>query len=106
MTIYVGNLSYSSTEADLQNLFSRFGEIQSVKLITDRQTGRSRGYGFIEMEDESGQNSINELNGIDFNGRNIRVYEAKERTERPNNERRPPRPGGGDRDRRQQRRSW
>ncbi len=83
VTLYVGNLNYKTTEESIQQLFSKFGEVQSVKFITDRQTGKFRGFGFVEMESEEAENAVKELNGSDFDGRSIKVHEAKERTERP-----------------------
>lgn len=80
MTIYVGNLLFQTTEEDISNLFSQFGAVESVKLIKDRDTGRPRGFGFVEMEDESGKVAIEALDGKDFGGRMIKVNEAKERS--------------------------
>jgi RNA recognition motif-containing protein len=80
--IYVGNLPFSSTEQDLQDLFSQHGTVESVKVITDRETGRSRGFGFVEM-DETGANAAMEaLNGSELGGRTLRVNEARERAPR------------------------
>ncbi|MEW5814579.1 MAG: RNA-binding protein [Spirochaetota bacterium] len=78
--IYVGNLPFGSKEEDLKNLFSQFGDVTSVKIITDRDTGRSRGFGFVEMD--NAEAAINGLNGKDFGGRELRVNEAKEREPR------------------------
>jgi len=90
MNIYVGNLSYQTREADLEDLFTRFGEVTSVRVVSDRETGRSRGFGFVEMASaEAGENAINELNGNDFMGRNLKVNEARPREDR--GDRRPPR---------------
>ena len=76
--IYVGNLSYSTTQDDLEDKFSQFGEIAEVKLITDFQTGRSKGFAFITFaEDSSAQEAVS-LNETDLDGRNIRVSIAKE----------------------------
>ena len=78
--IYVGNLPFSSTEEDLREVFGRHGGIQSVNIITDRETGRPRGFAFIEMEDESSaQDAIRALDGTDLGGRNIRVNEAQDK---------------------------
>ena len=74
--LYVGNLPWSTTEDDLQELFSAFGETFSVAVITDRETGRSRGFGFVEMADDDAKNAIGELDGKDFGGRALRVNEA------------------------------
>lgn len=82
-TIYVGNLSYTATEAELQDLFAQHGNVHSVKLIIDRETGRSRGFGFVEMDDAEAEKAINTLNGTDFGGRALRINEARERGERP-----------------------
>ena len=83
MNIYVGNISYQSTEESLQELFEQYGEVSSVKLITDRETGRKRGFGFIEMAtEEGGAAAIEKLNDFVFDGRNLRVNEAKKREQR------------------------
>ena len=79
--IYVGNLSFNSTEADLKDVFGRHGSVESVSIITDRETGRSRGFAFVEMEDASSvQDAIRALDGTDLGGRNIRVNEAQEKS--------------------------
>lgn len=80
--IYVGNLPYDKSESDVRELFEEFGSVESVALISDRDTGRPKGFGFVEMDDEKAQAAINSLDGKDFGGRNIRVNEARERTER------------------------
>ncbi len=80
--IYVGNLPWSSTEDEVRDAFSQFGEVYSVKLIEDRETGRPRGFGFVEMEDQGALEAIDSLNDSDFGGRNIKVNEARPRTER------------------------
>jgi cold-inducible RNA-binding protein len=78
MKLYVGNLSYETTEESLETRFSEFGAIESVNLINDRETGRSKGFAFIEMtSDEEGKAAIQALDGTEFEGRNIRVSEAK-----------------------------
>ena len=77
--IYVGNLPWSATEADLRDLFAAIGEVLSTAVITDRDTGRSRGFGFVEMEDGDAEKAISELNGRDMDGRPLRVNEAQER---------------------------
>ena len=78
--IYVGNLPFSSTEADLKDVFGRHGGVESVSVITDRETGRPRGFAFVEMEDaESAQNAIRALDGTDLGGRNIKVNEAQDK---------------------------
>ncbi|WP_035586991.1 RNA recognition motif domain-containing protein [Hippea jasoniae] len=81
-TLYVGNLPYATTEEELKELFSEYGEVSSSKIITDRETGRSRGFGFVEMDSESAQKAIESLNGVNFGGRNLKVNEAKERKPR------------------------
>ena len=76
--IYVGNLSFNTGEADLRNTFSQFGTVESCKLITDRDTGRSKGFAFVEMESaQSAQTAISGLNGSDLDGRSMKVNEAK-----------------------------
>jgi len=81
--IYVGNLPWSCTEDEVRAAFAAFGEVTSVKLIEDRETGRPRGFGFVEMEDAGALEAIESLDGKDFGGRNIKVNEAKAREERP-----------------------
>ncbi|WP_291327845.1 RNA-binding protein [Desulfovibrio sp. UCD-KL4C] len=81
--IYVGNLPWSSSEEDVKVAFEEFGEVISVKLITDRETGRPRGFGFVEMEDQGALKAIESLDGVDFGGRNLKVNEARPREERP-----------------------
>ena len=76
--LYVGNLSYEMTEPQLQTLFSEAGEVTSAKIITDRQTGQPRGFGFVEMETKlEGEKAISMLNGRDLDGRPLTVNEAK-----------------------------
>ena len=85
--LYVGNLPFSATEADIRELFETHGAIESVNVITDRETGRPRGFAFVEMNDSDGASkAMQALDGQDFGGRNLRVNEANER---------PPRSGGG-----------
>lgn len=82
--LYVGNLPWSANEEDVRSAFEAFGEVTSVKLIEDRETGRPRGFGFVEMSDDNAaQEAISALDGNDFGGRNLKVNEAKPRTERP-----------------------
>lgn len=82
--LYISNLSYSSTEDSLKEAVSAIAEVESVRIITDRETGRSRGFGFVELKDASQlQAVIDSLNGKDVDGREIRVAEAQERTDRP-----------------------
>jgi RNA recognition motif-containing protein len=80
--IYVGNLPFTATEDSLHELFSQYGQVESVKLITDRDTGRPRGFGFVEMGDGAGT-AISALNETEFGGRNLKVNEARPREERP-----------------------
>ncbi len=77
--IYVGNLPWSATEAELRELFSSVGSVHSAAVITDRETGRSRGFGFIEMDDSDAERAISELNGREMDSRQLRVNEAQER---------------------------
>lgn len=77
--IYVGNLPWSATEAEIRDFFGAVGEVHSVAVITDRETGRSRGFGFVEMDDADAEKAINELNGRDMGGRPLRVNEAQDR---------------------------
>ena len=80
MNLYVGNISYEMSEDDLSNTFAEYGEVTSVKIIKDKFTGRSRGFGFVEMTDDSdGEKAISELNGKEFNGRDLTVNKANER---------------------------
>ena len=84
----MGNLPYSTTSDELAALFSRVGAVTSAQVIIDRETGRSRGFGFVEMSDEDGRKAIDELTGAPMGGRSITVNEARPRQ---------PRAGGGDR---------
>ncbi len=90
MKIYVGNLPWSTTDADLEALFSRVGPVLSASVITDRETGRSRGFGFVEMNQADGQKAIAELNGHQMDSRPLSVNEATSQPRRPG--------GGGGRD--------
>jgi RNA recognition motif-containing protein len=94
--LYVGNLPFSAQEDDIRNLFSSYGEVLSVALISDRETGRPRGFGFVEMNESGARSAIEALDGKDYQGRNLRVNEAQERA---------PRTGGpgGDRNRQSRR---
>jgi len=83
MNIYVGNLPFNTTAADLESLFGEYGTVDSAAIINDRETGRSRGFGFVEMENEAGAKAIQELDGADYSGRNLKVNEARPREERP-----------------------
>ena len=81
MNIFVGNLPFSATESDLRNLFAEYGEIESVAVITDRETGRSRGFGFVELaQDARAEDAIRDLDGSDMGGRAIKVNEARPRS--------------------------
>jgi len=84
MKIYVGNLSYTTNEEDIRTAFSPFGAIDSVDVIMDRNTGRSKGFGFVEMSvDTEGQAAIDALNGKDLDGRSLNVNVARPREDRP-----------------------
>lgn len=78
-TIYVGNLPFSATEDELRDLFSQYGTVHSVKLISDRDTGRPRGFGFVEMSDDDAAAAVEATNGTDLGGRSLRVNEARPR---------------------------
>ncbi|MCD6366703.1 MAG: RNA-binding protein [Bacteroidales bacterium] len=82
MNIYVGNLSYRLQEKDLQEIFAEYGEVTTVKIITDKFTRRSKGFGFVEMtDDEAATKAIGELDGAEVEGRNIKVNQARQREE-------------------------
>lgn len=84
MNIYISNLNYSVTDAELNELFAAYGEISSAKVITDRETGQSRGFGFVEMtSDEDGQKAIDALNQASFKSKTINVNVAKPKTDAP-----------------------
>ena len=78
--IYVGNLPFSASEGDVRQMFEQHGTVHSVNLITDRDTGRPRGFGFVEMDDDAAQTAINAINGQEMDGRNLNVNEARERS--------------------------
>jgi RNA recognition motif-containing protein len=80
--IYVGNLPWSATDAELRDLFSSIGTVHSAAVVSDRETGRSRGFGFVEMDEGDAEKAISELNGRDMGGRALRVNEAQERQRR------------------------
>jgi RNA recognition motif-containing protein len=79
--LYIGNLPYRTTESDIRKYFSKFEPIHSIVLISDRETGRSRGFGFIELEEDRVDNAIQELGDTIFGGRNLRISRAKDRTD-------------------------
>ena len=82
MNIYVGNIPYKSSEDDLGNLFAEYGDVTSVKIIKDKFTGRSKGFGFVEMADEAaGDAAVEALDGLEHMGRNLRVSKANPREE-------------------------
>jgi RNA recognition motif-containing protein len=82
MRIFVGNLPYRTTEDMLADLFSQVGEVVSATIVTDRDTGRSRGFAFVEMEQDAGEKAIEQYNGYEIDGRKINVNEARPRPER------------------------
>jgi RNA recognition motif-containing protein len=83
MNIYVGNLSYGMSEDELREAFAAYGDVASVKILSDRETGRSRGFGFVEMPNQSeGEAAVAQLNGKDVGGRTLRVNEAQPRERR------------------------
>ncbi len=83
MNIYAGNLSYNTQDNELNDAFSEFGEVSSAKVIMDRDTGRSKGFGFVEMaNDDDGKKAIEALDGTDLDGRTIKVNEARPRPDR------------------------
>jgi RNA recognition motif-containing protein len=83
MNIYVGNLSYGMSEDELREAFSAYGDVSSVKILSDRETGRSRGFGFVEMPNQSeGEAAVAQLNGKELGGRTLRVNEARPRERR------------------------
>src|SRR4029079_5654575 len=85
MKLYVGNLSFNTSAADLQNIFGELGTVESANLIEDRETGRSRGFAFVEMSSQAeGENAIAQLNGKEVDGRELKVNEAKPQEKRNN----------------------
>jgi cold-inducible RNA-binding protein len=98
--IYVGNFGFDLKEPDLRSMFEPFGSVESVTLVTDRDTGRSRGFGFVEMSEDGAANSaIEKLNGSDSGGRPLTVNEARPKTEHGSR-------GGGGRDQRSRQSRW
>ena len=81
--LYVGNLPWNTTEDDLRELFAPMGATHSAVLITDRETGRSRGFGFVEMDNDAADKAMSELNGTEYGGRQLKVNEARARERRP-----------------------
>lgn len=79
-TIYVGNIAWGTTEEELKKAFAQFGEVQACRIITEKATGRSRGYGFIEANEEDADKMIENMNGVELDGRRLVVNEAKPRT--------------------------
>jgi len=75
--LFVGNLSFQTSEQDLNDLFAQVGKVDSVSIITDRMTGRSKGFGFVEMDNEAAENAITKFNGADLDGRKLTVNEAR-----------------------------
>jgi len=88
-TLYVGNLPFSATEDEIRGLFEQHGTVDSVKIVSDRETGRPRGFAFVDMPGTDAPAAMQHLNGFSMNGRPLRVNEARERAPRP------PRSGGG-----------
>lgn len=91
-SIYVGNLPFTASEDEIRDLFAQYGEVNEVRLITDRDTGRPRGFGFVRMAPADADAAIEALNGTELGGRTLRINEAQERQER-----RPRQPGRGPR---------
>ena len=83
MNIYVGNMPYAMSADELKAAFAAYGNVTSVRLVTDRETGRARGFGFVEMDDAEAQAAIEALDNHNFGGRTLRVNEAKPRAPRP-----------------------
>lgn len=89
MNIYVGNMSFDATEDEVRGLFAEFGEVTSVNIISDRDSGRPKGFGFVEMaQAEQAQKAMQALNGKEFKGRALNVNEARPKTDRPRRQQR------------------
>lgn len=102
MNVYIGNLPFSASESDLNEIFAKYGEVSSSKIILDRETGRSRGFGFVEMSDSAARKAIEELNGAELDGKQLTVNEAQpKKTGFGGNS-----GGGGNRGGNDRRRSW
>ncbi len=102
--LYVGNIPFTAGEDELRELFTKFGEVESVHVVTDRATGRARGFAFVEMvSEEDAQKAIGDLNQTDFQGRRLAVNEARPRAPRPMGGGGPPDDGGFDGGRREPR---
>ncbi len=93
--LYVGNLAFQTTEEELNGIFSQFGAVESVTIITDRDTGRSKGFGFVVMEEADADKAIEQLNGSQLGGRNLTVNEARPMVKREFSDRGRGRGGGG-----------
>ncbi len=113
MKLYVGNLSYRASEDEIRHVFEAFGGVESVTIIKDRETGRSKGFAFVDMNSqEAGEAAIAAMNGKDFGGRNLTVNEARPKTEGPRNDRprrsfnNDRREGGFSQDRAPRRNNW
>ena len=90
--MYVSNLGFQVTDSELKSMFGKYGEVTSVKVITDRETGRSRGFAFVEMDDKAAENAMRELDGTQVDGRAISVTKARPKTDSGSSQR-----GGGGR---------
>ena len=93
--MYVGNLSFQTTESDLSDLFAQAGQVESVSIVTDRDTGRSRGFGFVEMSSEDADKAITQFNGTELGGRTLTVNEARPMAKRDFGDRQGEKRGGG-----------
>lgn len=98
MNIYVGNIPFSTTDDELKDIFAEYGEVHSAKIISDRETGRSRGFGFVEMSENIGRKAISELDGSQYEGKQLTVNEARPKKQGFG--------GGGGGNDRNRRRSW